>query len=212
MSRRKPRGPGRPTLLSPEVHKSLIESTESGAPMTAAAVYAGVSLRVFERWMQRGYLEDLRVTEADDVIPDDDEQPYRDLYQEVQVARAKATVRNAGLIQRSAIGGIVTEKTIRRYRDENGQMVEEETVKRTPPDWKAAAWWLERRDGQNFGKTSDLNLEISGPGGAPIEIAGKDAEALGEKVRDHIALLSAAAATAAEAAGDDVVDADVVED
>ena len=215
MGRRSSRGPGKPRLLNDDVHKKIIEATEGGSPMWAAAAYAGVTTRAFEVWMRRGYEEEARLTTEEDtvvVVPNDGEAPFRQLYLDVQEARAKATVRNAGLIQRSAIGGVVTEETVKRYRDpDTGAMVEEKTVKRSPPDWKAAAWWLERRDGANFGKEAALNVELSGPNGGPVQVSGSAVDQLAEKVRANVALLTAAAATADEAAGDDIVDADVVD-
>lgn len=212
MGRRRTRPRGKPRLLTPESHAKIVEATTGGSPMWAAAAYAGVSTRAFEVWMSRGYAEETRVIE-DEAVPDDGEQPFRQLYLDVLQARAKATVRNAGLIQQAAIGGVVTEETVKRYRDpDTGVMVEEKTVKRTPPDWRAAAFWLERRDGANFGKAAELNVELTGAGGGPVQMSSGGAEDLAAKVRANIAVLTAAAATAAEADSDDIVDADVVED
>jgi hypothetical protein len=195
------------------VHKRIIEATSNGAPMWAAAAYAGVSTRAFEKWMARGYNEEMRVTEEEGTVPDDDEQPYRQLFLDMQTARAQAVVRNAAVVQKAAIGGIVTEVTTKKYRDPGtGEVVEERTEKRTPPDWRASAWWLERRDPGSFGKAAELAVEVSGPGGGPVQVEAVSAADLAAKVRGNIAVLTAAAATAQEIHGADVVDADLVED
>lgn len=207
VSRRKSRRPpGRPTILVAEVHDRIVQSTTQGAPMWAAAEYAGVSYRAFERWLARGHSEDAAIADGEE--PNPDEKPYLTLYRDVQKARAKATVANAALIQRAAVGGVVTEETTRKYVDpETGQVVTETTVRRTPPDWKAAAWWLERRDSGNFGRGPSV-VEVTGAKGGPIEVGS--AEQLASRIRANIA--AAAAGVAALGEGTDIMDAEVVEE
>lgn len=207
------RPPGRPPLLDEEMHERLITATKNGSPMWAAAEYAGITCRTFERWAARGYEEDTRLHNDSTAVPDETEAPYRQLFLDLQRARADATVRNTTNIQRAAMGGIVTEETTKKYRDPStGEMVEETTVKRTAPDWRASAWWLERRDAANFGKQADLALEVSGPGGGPMQVAAGSVDDLAEKVRANILALTATAATEDERDSDDVTDAEIVED
>ncbi|MFH8466070.1 hypothetical protein [Streptomyces sp. NPDC017991] len=72
-------------------------------------------------------------------------------------ARAMANVR------RVADGGIVTKVTTRKFRDpETGQIVEEVTEDRTPPDWRADAWYLERQHRHHYGKDAAIAVEITG--------------------------------------------------
>lgn len=217
MPRKSAKG-GRPPLLTPEVHKKLIEATKMGSPMSVAASYVGISVRSFERWMERGFnAQDLE--DADQPVPDE-EQPYLDLFKEVSQARSQAAVMHVSLIQRAAQGGVVTEETTKKYRDpETGSVVEETTVKRTAPDWRAGAWYLERQHRHHFGKDKDVQLEITGANGGPIEVV--EVDKLAEKVRGNIAAALAAAQGAeqlqitADGHGvdeGDVVDADVVDE
>lgn len=37
--------------------------------------------------------------------------------------------------------------------------------------WQAAAWWLERKHSERWGRNDKLRTEISGPNGQPIRIA-----------------------------------------
>jgi len=206
--RRNRREPGRPTLLDRDVEQKLIEATKIGAPMGAAAEYSGIAVRTFEDWMRRGYNESTAREDGEE--PDATEQKYLDLYEKVRSARAHAAVASVGLIRKVAVGGTVTEETTRKYRDADGQVVEEKTVKRTPPDWRASAWYLERQHRGDFGKQDTVSVEHSGEVGVSVK-AGD----LASRVRANIE-----AAREKEAAlqiemgkgdGDDIVDADVVE-
>ena len=67
--------------------------------------------------------------------------PYREFREAVEAAKAEAVVRNVTIIQRAA---------------------------RT--DWRAAGWYLERTQREEFGKVT--RQEVSGPDGGPIEIQG----------------------------------------
>lgn len=66
---------------------------------------------------------------------------------------------------------------------ENNQpiMVEEVTTVERPPDWRARAWWLEKRV-----PAFHPRQEISGPGGRPIpiEVAAR-VENLADTIRAH---------------------------
>jgi hypothetical protein len=214
MPRKSPKG-GRPTLLNPDVHKKLIEATKMGSPMSVAAAYVGITERTFGRWMQRGY--DAQLLEDDDKPVPADDQPYLALFKEVSQARSQAAVMHVGLIQRAAQGGVVTEETTKKYRDpETGSVVEETTVKRTAPDWRAGAWYLERQHRQHFGRDKDVHMEISGPGGGPVEVV--EVEAVANRVRENIAAAMEAAraqitAGPEEADTDpDIQDAEVLDD
>ncbi|HET9656657.1 MAG TPA: hypothetical protein VFP72_14980 [Kineosporiaceae bacterium] len=181
MARRKPHRPaGRPGLLTPDVEKQLIDATRAGAPVHAAAAAVGLSQRAVFRWLQRGHDE----LEARDEgrAPDPDEQQYVDLWVGVEKARAQATVRAVANIQRCAAGGIVTEETTRRYRDpDTGEMVEETTVKKTAPDWRASAWYLERQQRADFGRQAEL--AVTGPGGGPVQVEhAVDVESLAARI------------------------------
>jgi len=41
-------------------------------------------------------------------------------------------------------------------------------------DWKASAWWLERRAGDVYGKKDKVQMEVTGPGGLPLKTAEKE--------------------------------------
>ncbi|TDD73383.1 hypothetical protein E1293_31475 [Actinomadura darangshiensis] len=75
----------------------------------------------------------------------------------------------------------------RRYRDPaTGQLVEEVEEDVAPPDWRAAAWVLERRHPDGFARPSQL--QVSGPDGGPVEIEQTPGlAALAERVAESLA-------------------------
>ncbi|MFJ4908461.1 hypothetical protein ACIQCR_17225 [Streptomyces sp. NPDC093249] len=161
--RRKPRrtAGGRRTLLSAEVESRILAASRSGVAVELAAEAAGISSATYWRWMARGRAE---ATARDDGHkPRRDEDPYVELFERVRTARAMAAARAVANIRRSAEGGSVTKTTTRKYRDpETGQIVEEVTEDRSAPDWRAAAWYLERQHRHHYGKDAALSVEITG--------------------------------------------------
>ncbi len=220
--RRPSRGPGgrRTRLLEPNVHERLIFATQQGSPVPMAAAYAGIGERTFLDWMMRGRIEEERVTTAgtDGQMPAPlaDEAPFLKLYREVVLARANAGVRNVLHIQRAAAGGFVVEETTETDPDGTTR----KTVKKAPPDWRAAAFMLERTHPAQFGKNA-VQLEVSGmpapavegaadgPGGA---VGGVDAADLAQRLVANFEALRQAGALPAAPGYEDVQDAEVIQD
>lgn len=188
--RKHPRPPGRPRkLLNDEVQKRLIEALQLGVPVATACQAVDIAESTFYVWMQRGndeFEERARAADGDtQAQPDDDESIYHDLFVAVKKARAYAAVRNVGVIAKAANGGQVTEETTRKYRDpDTGELVTETTVKRTAPDWRASAWYLERSHRADWAKGAE-QVELTGAGGGPIQFS-VDADDLSRRLAEHI--------------------------
>ena len=216
MVRRRTDRRGNRTLRRPDMRKQLVDITLTGAPVTIVANSVGISPRTLQDWMQRGLYEDDRLADLiaageENPTPDKDAKPFLDLFRDLTGARAKAAIRNVGYVQRVAQGGFVTEETTKTYRDADGNKVEETSIKRASPDWRAAAWFLERTHGQQFGKDA-TQVEIIGGGSGQGEVqSGPAAEQLAARIAANIE-----AATLAIEAGQgldvDVVEAEIVED
>lgn len=181
MSRRLPRTRGRPTGLTPEVEKRLLDLFRAGVPATHAARSASIGQRTLFQWIARGEraLDDHEDT--GEKIPER-ELPFAQFAQRAARARAEGMARAVMNIQKSAAGGYVVRETTRRFRNENGQWVEETDKVIAPPEWRAAAWWLERADPEHFSRRT-TELQISGPGGGPLEVSIDEFASTAQRLR-----------------------------
>ncbi|MFC6883442.1 hypothetical protein [Actinomadura yumaensis] len=199
--------PGRPLkLLDDEVREQLLEAISHGATIESAVAAAGIGVTTFYRWMERG--EQALQSLQDGEEPKPSEEPFREFREAVTRAHARGEVFNADLLRKIAVGGFVVKTRTKRYRDPaSGQVVEEREDDIAPPDLRAVTFYLERRHGGSWGKASAL--EVSGPGGGPVEVAGgAGLAALAERVAESLEEYRAEL----EAGGGDVVDGVVVED
>lgn len=153
MSRRPPcpRPAHRPLLLTSEVEERLVELTGLGVSVGLAAQGAGVNRSTVFRWLARGRAE--AAARAAGAAPCPEEEPFATLYGRIAQARATAAARAVRRIQQAGAGGFVVSARTRRFRDPvTGVPVEETTVRRAPPDWRAFAWLLERLFPDEYGK------------------------------------------------------------
>ncbi|MFD4799247.1 hypothetical protein [Streptomyces anulatus] len=187
MSTRRKRRParpnGRPALLSDEVEGRLVAASRTGVAVELAAEMAGVSRSSFLGWMRRGRVE-VEAREAGEAS-DPAEDEYAALYVKVRTARAMAAARAMANLRRVADGGIVTKVTTRRFRDPvTGEIVEETVEDRTPPDWRADAWYLERQHREHYGREATVAVEITGLGSGPVaeKDSGVDMSELAERL------------------------------
>ncbi|AKN68784.1 hypothetical protein QR97_02275 [Streptomyces sp. PBH53] len=211
-TRRKAHRPrvGRPRLLSEEVEARIVAASRSGIAVELAAEAAGISSATYRRWMARGRAEAAAREEGQK--PNHDEDQFVELYEKVRTARAMAAARAMANIRRVAEGGIVTRVTTRKFRDpETGQIVEEVTEDRTPPDWRADAWYLERQHRQHYGKDAALAVEITGlDAGEPAQEERVDLAALAERLNQT--LFAVEYPKPGELEDGSVVDAELVDD
>src|SRR5262249_51728874 len=133
---------GRPSKLDPEVQRCITEALAAGLPREVAAQQSGIGAGTLRAWCARGRKAGRG--------------PYRAFLLAVRKAEAQAVVRNVLTVQRAAQGGQVIERTTTTGRD--GSSVVREKI--APPQWKAAAWWLERRCPEDFGRHTELIAEL----------------------------------------------------
>lgn len=207
MSRRLARRPGRPLALTDEGRTRMLNAVRAGTPINYAADYAGVGQRTLYRYLARGEDADIRAEAGEQLTAEDES--LRQLWQEVTRARADAAVRGVAHLQTVARGGAVLKETTRRYRDPaTGQVVTETEKTFSPPDARPMQWLLERSYRDGFGKAAQ-QLEVTGAGGGAVQV--ESAEVV-QTLAQRVASITAARQREIEAAPEDVVDAEVVED
>ncbi len=116
---------GRPTKLTPELAKTIVEAIRGGNYAQVAAATAGIGEETFYTWLARG--------------KDEPEGIYREFREAVLTASGEAEQEKLERLQREALA-------------EDG-------------DWKAAAWWLERRFPKRWGRQQRLEIVTPEPDG-----------------------------------------------
>lgn len=189
VSRRR-RTPGRPTKCTPQITGKIIKAVRRGAHLEAAAYAAGVHPSTVYRWLAEGQQDD--TTPADP--PDDSKRVFREFCEALTRARAKAELDMVAAVVEDAKGGAVVKRLTRTWR--NGTVEEEITY--APPNGRVALAYLERVHPDRWGR----RVEITGEGGAPIQVEQRQMVIVGLAERVHT-LLQAHAGPLELEAGDD---------
>jgi transposase len=133
---------GRPTKLTPETVKKLTDAIQSGATYELACKYAGITYSLFASWRARGLAEVARRDNprVKDGTPEwITEQPFLDFFEAIQKAEGNAALGWLLKIEQAANQG----------------------------HWQAAAWKLERRYPQDYGRKVH---EVQGKDGGPVVV------------------------------------------
>jgi transposase len=153
---------GRPTKLTPETQARVCDALRLGATYELAAQYGGIAYNTFNEWRKRGESELDRMAKArknTDARPS--ECPFVEFYEATKDAESTAAIGWLAKIEKAASDGA----------------------------WQAAAWKLERRYPNDYGRTV-VQTEHSGPGGSSIPLkldpfAGMSDDDLDHIIHDH---------------------------
>lgn len=144
------RRPGRPSLLSPDRVDAIVKASAVGAATSLAAEAAGVSRATLARWIARG--RDATEAHEDGIPVDPHDEPYVELHQRVERARAQMATQALARVLQAGAGSLVLEERVRTYTDPvTGLDVEERQTRYLRPDWRASAWWLARVFPEHYG-------------------------------------------------------------
>ena len=119
---------GRPKKLTRESQQSMLSAIRNGAYIETATAHAGIERTTHYLWMRKGAYEARRRENAEK--PRKLYADYLDYYDQVQKALADAELNDLAVITQSAIDGT----------------------------WQAAAWKLERRYPDKYGRRTHTTL------------------------------------------------------
>lgn len=191
---------GGKTLLNAELEERILGHLRKGAAVTHVAAAVGIHPATFGDWMRRADNAVLAHQETGEPIPETEEL-FVSFAEKVTQARGEGAVGATELVRKAANGGAIIRETTRRYRNEDGEMVEEVEIVRAPPDWRAAAWWLERAHRAEFGKSA---VDDTGDRGQGLTSSALDD--LARRIRANMTRLSTQEITAGTVLDGEVVD------
>lgn len=114
---------GRPTKLTSEVQHRIVQAIQAGNYMETAAAYAGINKSTLYLWLKRGAREKERLEKNSRARMRKAEAPYVKFSNAVEKALAEAEMRDVMIIGKAA-----------------------------SEQWQAAAWRLERKFPQRWGR------------------------------------------------------------
>lgn len=144
---------GRPTKLTPEVQRTIVEILHNGGTRSVAAGRAHIDLATFRDWMRRGeqatsgryydFLIAVKDAEAQAEL-----MAWRTIHLAIVGGWYKVPMRDKDgnyVFKRDPITGEI-------LRDAHGRPEAELVDEYKEPDAECACWFLERRDPANWGK------------------------------------------------------------
>lgn len=138
---------GRPTKLTAAISQAILNAVAGGVPYVRAAALAGVTRETALSWLARGQGTGGQKVSA----------YFATFFDALSRAKAQDEARRVLRINQAGQGGaVIYEKTITHA---DGHVTTE--VRRTPPDWQADSWHLERSQPDVWGRRERLDLRIT---------------------------------------------------
>lgn len=184
------RGQRNSRLVEANVRQRLLAAFAAGYSVETACDAAGIGRTTFYNWANRAAAEldrlsALATPENPNPTPRPEQWPYVELLQAISQARAKRLGEMLAIVDKVAHGGSLISETS-NHTPEGGYI---ETRTYTTPNWRAAVWWIERAFPAQFGRqVQQHHLEVSGPGGGPIEVTDRTAlSAIADRLAESFA-------------------------
>lgn len=199
---------GRPSKLTIEVQEKICTAIQLGGYIETAAAFGGVDKDTLYDWLKRGQreidrrrrlgeeverensfdqnqrqrkhrpeeLERRRKREETDKVTRGAEQAYVAFSDSIKKALADAELGYLSVIHKAAKGGSV----VSRITTQNDDGTSTTSEKFSRSEWTAAAWCLERRSPEKWGRRQ---VEVVGSDGSPLEIKISWADAIRETLK-----------------------------
>lgn len=120
-----------PTQFTPEVRERILAALRQGNYMETACTYAGVSAPTVRKWVVKGMKPNAPAE-------------FAEFARDVAEAQASIEVRHVQTISRTALGVIDPQSGIYLLT----------------PDWHAAAWFIERKYPERWGKRDTFKVTV----------------------------------------------------
>jgi predicted aldo/keto reductase-like oxidoreductase len=134
----------RPTKLTPELQDEIVKIIRAGNYIETASAYVGINKTTLYAWLKRGAKEKERVAKNTRLKTKKTELPYVEFSNAIEKALAQAEIRDVTIIGKAA-----------------------------EHNWQAAAWRLERKFHDRWGRKDKQSIEHTGKDGGAIETNNK---------------------------------------
>jgi transposase len=133
-----------------QAQPAILLGLRRGLSLEDAAQSAGITYRTLRNWVRRGEVERDRLEEDSGAAPNKNEAPYLQFLEGYEEAKADGQLLLANVVKTAADGGHKIRETRITEVVVDGTVARKETQtieREVGPDWKAAAFILERRYG-----------------------------------------------------------------
>ncbi len=152
---------GKPSKLTDDRRDALVKLIEAGNRLDPACDSVSITYRTHRNWYTRGELEAERLEQKPNAKPKVTEGDYVQYFHAIKTALATAEIDKVKVVHDAGMGGQTVETQVVEKFAKTGELVEKKvTTTLAPPNWTAAAWWLERRMPLEYGKRDTLKVEM----------------------------------------------------
>jgi hypothetical protein len=137
-------GPGRDTKFTPERRASILADLAAGLTRVCASERAGIADRTLRRWLAKA----------------SNDPAMASFLSAIKKAERDAEAKNVRIILAACEGGQVLDRKTTTHTKRDGTTETEVTEKYSQGQWQAAAWWLERKFPESWGKDAELLREV----------------------------------------------------
>lgn len=170
---------GRPPKLTEPIKARFLEAIRAGDTIVNACAYAGISQATFYHWQTYARDPERRVQGLRRELIQ-----FLETYREYEAEALAEAVRE---VRRAGQGTAEAHKTIRTITHPDGKVEVTEEVTLAAPEWRASAWFLERRQPKAWGRRDRTPVDVEAEAerlarelGVPVEDLLAEAELLAQ--------------------------------